>query len=108
MKLANVSLGNLGELFDLKSVGQTLLQCHLVLARVLHQEDVDDVKHEEDDGLRQFNLVTHQTVSQDYEVEENEDSFTGDDPPVNQGTSWHDKVENAYRKSVLSYIKYVI
>ena len=85
----NILLSNLLQCFDFKSVGQGLLDGHLILTRELHQENVNDIEDDEDKSLEELDLVSHQEIRNNGQVDEDEDGFTSDDPPINQRASIH-------------------
>ena len=89
METRNILLSNLLQCFDFKSVGQSLLDGHLILTRELHQENVNDIEDDEDKGLEELDLVSHQEIRNNCQVDEDEDGFTSDDPPINQRASIH-------------------
>ena len=89
METRNILLSNLLQCFDFKSVGQGLLDGHLILTRELHQEYVNDIEDDEDEGLEELDLVSHQEIRNNGQVDEDEDGFTSDDPPINQRASIH-------------------
>ena len=89
METSNILLSNLLQCFDFKSVGQGLLDGHLILTRELHQENVNDIEDDEDEGLEELDLVSHQEIRNNCQVDEDEDGFTSDDPPINQRASIH-------------------
>ena len=89
METSNILLSNLLQCFDFKSVGQGLLDGHLILTRELHQENVNDIEDDKDEGLEELDLVSHQEIRNNCQVDEDEDGFTCDDPPINQRASIH-------------------
>ena len=93
--LTDVVLGYPGELLSLHPVGKGLLDGHFILGGELHQDNVDDVQQEQQEGLPQFHSVSVQTVGQHDQVEENENGLTGDDPPIYQGSWWYNQIEDS-------------
>ena len=102
VEACDVLLGDLRKCFDLKSVGKGLLDGHLVLTRELHQEDVDDVEEDKDQRLEELDLVSDQEIGDDSQVDEDEDGFTCDNPPVDQGARVHNQVKHTYKHIQIS------
>ena len=96
MELFDLCIGDFRELFPFYSICKGLLDGYLVLAGVLHQEDVDDVDDEEQKGMLKLYLVSIETVGEDDQIEQNENGLTSDDPPVNQSSRGDNQVEDAY------------
>ena len=97
MEASDVLLSYLLQSFDFKSVCQGLLNGHLILTRELHQENVNDIEDDEDEGLEELDLVSHQEIRNNCQVDKDEDGFTSDDPPINQSSSINNQVEHTYK-----------
>lgn len=95
MEARDVILGQLRQCLDLKSVGEGLLDRHFILGRELHQEDVHDVEDEQDESVEELNLVSEQKYRDHDQVDQDENGFTRDDPPIDERLRWDDQVENA-------------
>lgn len=93
MEARDIVLGDFLEGPYLKSVGEGLLDSHLVLAWKLHKEDVDDIEHEQNQSLEELHLVTHQKDCDNDQVQQDEDRFTSNNPPVDQSLRRHDQVK---------------
>ena len=50
---------------------------------------MNDIEDDEDKGLEELDLVSHQEIRNNCQVDEDEDGFTSDDPPINQRASIH-------------------
>ena len=94
MEARDVILGDFLKSANLQSVGQGLFDGYLVLARELHEEDVDYVEYEQDQGLEELHFVAHQKDCDHDQVQQDEDRFTSYDPPVDEGFRRDNQVEH--------------
>lgn len=94
MEARDVILGDFLKSANLQSVGQGLFDGYLVLARELHEEDVDDVEYEQDQGLEELHFVAHQKDCDHDQVQQDKDRFTSYDPPVDEGFRRDNQVEH--------------
>ena len=93
------SIGYLLKSCDLHSVSEHLLDGDLIFTGVLHEEDVHDVHDEEDTGFPEFNLVSVKSKGHQRKIKQDEDSLSGNNPPVDQITFVNVEVECTYEES---------
>ena len=58
---------------------------------------MNDIEYDKDEGLEELHLVSHQEISNNCQVDEDEDGFTCDDPPIDQSSSIDNQVEHTYK-----------
>ena len=58
---------------------------------------MNDVEEDKDEGLEELDLVTDQEIRNNRQVDEDEDGFTCDNPPINQCASIHNQIEHTYK-----------
>ena len=54
-----------------------------------------DVQHAQDNGLPELDAVAEEEHGDDDQVQQDEDRFARNDPPINQCGGRHDQVEDA-------------
>ena len=97
----NVLSSNFGERSDLQVVRQGLLDGHLVLRGELHEEDVHDVESEEDQCIVELNFVSVEEHRDGDKVDQDENRFSSNDPPIDESLRRHDQIKDTYTRQKL-------
>ena len=58
---------------------------------------MNDIEEDKDKGLEELDLVSNKEIRNNRQVDEDEDGFTCDNPPVNQCSSIHNQIEHTYK-----------
>ena len=83
MKPSDVILRNLWKRLDFKFIGKGLFDGDLVLAAEFHQEYMCDIEDNQDEGLPELHRISVKEDRDNDKVNEDENRFTSDNPPVN-------------------------
>ena len=95
MKFKHLRVCDLGERLNFNTVREGAFDWYFVFAAELHQQDVDEIEHNQNNCFVNYHLVPVQQNWYHDQVKEEKDGFTRDDPPINKSARRNHEIKDA-------------